>query len=101
MGRNKRSARNVEWVHARGIELWTKGKEGNERLGTFDDTETRLLYCDVALSPSALRIRGASRACNVACGILLNVRTEGKNESCPDHKVLPWSQGASKKNTKS
>ena len=36
-----------EETDGKGIELWTKGEAGSERLGPFDDEETRSFYCDI------------------------------------------------------
>ena len=53
-----------EEIDGKGIELWTKGEAGSERLGPFDDDETRSFYCDVPdfLSTKPHALLGISEA---------------------------------------
>lgn len=54
-----------EATDGKGIELWTKGESGSaERLGPFDDEETRSFYCDVPdfLSTKPHALLGISEA---------------------------------------
>ncbi len=53
-----------EETDGKGIQLWTKGDSGSERLGPFDDEETRSFYCDVPdfLSTKPHALLGISEA---------------------------------------